>query len=320
MPDIEIAPLAEAPDFEAFKDARRKLKEAGAESAPEKTPQAEEVRAESAAEPAAAEPRTQESQQEPIESSDEDRLKELRKTGKHAAANKLEREIGAKEAEKRADAKMAELRKELDALRQRPPAPKEAPQEITAPAAVADPKDPEPNATDPKYPRPEDFFEFLSDRTFWKLRQQQRTEAEAKAKQTFTDRAKRAQEEGRKSKPDFDAVIEKVPALAPQIFESAIVHMDNFHDVLYALGSDPTRAASVAKLPPLDQWAELRSIARELSSPPAQPATPEKLKPAVSRVAPAPRVLSGTSSPPPRSTAESKDFEDYKVIRHRKAS
>lgn len=310
----ETKQLSDATDFEEFKNLRHAPKEAPAEPAGEKATQVEETTAVSAAEPATAEPTTQETQ-EPAEKSVEDQIKELRSKGKHAQANKLLADEAARPHREEAE----KLRKELEALKSRPsePAPNRAEPKPAAAAPAQtqadDPNDPAPKITDEKYKGPDGFTLFTRDDALWAFRQDQKKQQQEQAARAHSQKVQSILQAGRASKPDFDAVSARV-VINKAVMAEGVEKLDNLADVLYKIGSDPAEVARIQALSPIDQWAELRFASRELSKAPAAapPAAPEPLKPAVSRVAPPPRVLSGTSEPPPKKLSDAKDYEEFK--------
>lgn len=306
--------LSDSENYEEFKNLRHPKSEPPAVPAGEKTPQAEEAIPASAAESGAVETSPQE-QQQVVEKSVEDQIKELRRTGKHAQANKLLAEDAARPHREEAE----KLRKELEALRSRPSetAPKAEPKPAAAvPAqATADPNDPEPKVTDDKYAGADGFTLYNRDNAMWAFRQDQKKEQQKQAQIAHSQKVQAILEAGKKSKPDFDAVASKV-VINSGVMAEGVRQLDNLADVLYKIGSDPAEVSRIQALSPLDQWAELRFASRELSKTPAAAAPPPvQLRPAVSRVAAPPRVLTGSDTPPPKSTADAADFDEYKRLR-----
>lgn len=304
--------LSDAENFEEFKNLRHG-KETPAEPAGEKTPQAEEATAAIAAEPATAEPITQE-KQEPAEKSVEDQIKELRRTGKHAQANKLMAEEAARPHREETD----RLRKELETLRSRPseqPVKVEPRPAAVVPAQVAaDPNDPEPKVTDEKYAGADGFTLFNRDSAVWAFRQDNRKQQQETAMQQRRDKVNSILEAGKKAKPDFDAVIGKV-VLSTAAMHDGVETLDNIGDVLYKIGSDPAEVARIQALRPSQQYAELSIVSRELSKPPVAATPLEKPKPAVSKVAAPPRVLTGSDDPPAKKLADAEDYGEFKRLR-----
>jgi hypothetical protein len=304
----DLTPLSEATSPEEFKTLREAHRKAAAEPAAEKTPQAEEAIPVIVSEPGTEKPIQQES---PADKPVDEQIKELRAKGKHAAANKLMVESATKAERDRADG----LTKELEALRRRPAesrtvAAKTEPAPVKAVAAP----DVEPKVTDEKYAGANGYQEFVIDAALWKFKAESRTQQEQQKQQesqtAITSRVNKVLEEGKKAKPDFDAVVGKV-IINVGVIQEGVQRLDNFGDVLYAIGSDPALLSSLQAMNPMDQWAELRYLSRTLG----KPAAPAALKPAVSRVAAPPRVLSGTEAPEPKSTSEAVDYNDFKRIR-----
>ncbi len=315
--ESEVSELSKADSYEEFKKLRHAepSEEVAAEPAAEKVTQPEEGKTESAEEPVTSETRIQES--EPVEKSVDDQIRELRAKGKHAAANKLMADEAARPHREEAE----KLRKELEGLRTRPA---DAKPEATAPKPeatakpVIDPKDPEPDPLDAKYEGENGYTKYLRDDARWAIRQELRETERLKQQNAGREKTEKIMAEGRKAKADFDSVVARV-AINDGVLREGIDRLPNLGDVLYKVGSDLTELARIKSLSPIDQWAELVFVSRQLTATPATPlgpvAAPERLKPAVSRVTAPPRILSGSDTPEPKSTREARDYEDFKRIR-----
>lgn len=314
--DTETKLLADAVDFEEFKNLRH-APAATAEPA-EKAPQVEEASPVIAAESGAAEPIPQE-KQEAVEQSAEDKIKELRRQGKHNQAN----EVLKKEAARPHLEEIEKLRKELEALRSRPSEPVKQPEAKPAvvPAQQAvDTSDPEPKVTDEKYAGADGFTQYNRDIAIWAFRQETRKEQQKQAAISHQRKAQNILAEGAKAKPDFQSVTSNVK-VAVDVLREAIEDLPNIGDVLYKIGGDPAETSRIANLSPTKQYAELAYLSRELAKPPVIAVKPpEPLKTAVSKVNAPPRVLSGADTPEPKSTAEARDFDEFKRLRRAKAS
>lgn len=323
--DNNSKPLSEATDIEEFKRLRYadRQTEAPAESAGDKATQGEEPTPASASDPGTEGKATQEP--EPAEKSVEDQIKELRAKGKHAAANKLMAEEAARPHREEAE----RLRKELEGLRTQKPEPK--PEATAKPATTEaakpdiDPNDPEPKPTDEKYAGEEGYTKYLRDCGRWDARQEQRA-AERQRREAGTREAMtRKLVEAKAKYPDFDTVTAGDMAtgqgliLTPAMIDY-VKEADSL-DVMYFLGKNPSEYQRIFMLPNARQIAELGKIEDKISAAPAAAAaTPEPKKPAVSKVSAPPRVMSGNDAPEPKSTAEARSFEEFKRIRHAKAS
>jgi chromosome segregation ATPase len=302
--------------YAAFKKARSGEASAAAEPAAEKVTQSEEDMTVSAAEPVAAETSLQES--EPVSQTVEDQVRELRKAGRHAKANELERKAAADEARKESAAELAQLRKELEGLRARPAEPKR--EEVKAEPAKAD-TDKRPSMTDPKYQGEDGFDKYIEDVADWKAdqrfkshRQQEETQ---RSHQTLQEKVSKVFETGRQAKPDFESVVSQAK-FNTDVLREGLSKLDNIGDVLYKLGSQPAEVARIQSMAPIEQYAELVYVSRSLKASPAVSAAPPvALKPAVSRVSAPPRVLSGADTSEAKSTAEARDYDEYKRIRRR---
>jgi hypothetical protein len=313
--DLEVKPLSEATNIEEFKALREAQRKAAAEPAAEKVTQSEEDTTASAAEPVTAE-KPQES--EPVEKSVDDQIRELRAKGKHAAANKLMAEEAARPHREEAE----KLRKELEGLRTRPveAKPEAAKPATEAAATVSDPNDPEPKITDEKYAGDDGYTKYMRDVAAYDRRQERKAEEQTRAQATLKEKADKVFESGRLAKPDFDAVVQRA-TLNIAVLREGLAKIPNIGDVLYKLGSEPAEVTRIMALAPMDQWAELVFVSRQITAAPAAPAAPpEKPKPAVSRVSAPPRVLSGNDIPEPKSTSEATSYEDFKKIRRARAS
>lgn len=105
------------------------------------------------------------------------------------------------------------------------------------------------------------------------VQQQTRTAAEAEKAAVVED--------GRAAYSDFDSVVFNNKVIVTDAMAEAIMEADQSHDILYALGKDPERAAQIAQLSPP---AQVRAIARlefELATPkvPPQSKAPAPIKP-----------------------------------------
>lgn len=311
----ETKQLSEAVDIAEFRKLRNAepVTEAPAEPAGEKTPQVEETQPEDAAKAPAAESTVQES--ETGAKSVDDQIKELRRQGKHAAANKLMAEEAARPHREETE----RLRKELEALKSRP---SDAANPAEAKPAPAENADLEPQVTDEKYAGEDGYTKYLRDVARWEVRQETKALQQQNEQRAKREKVESIMAEARKAKPDFDAVASRVQ-LNTAVLQEAVGKLANVGDVIYELGSNPAELSRIQALSPMDQWAELRIISRDLTSkatPAADPvATPERLKPAVSRVAPAPRMLGGGSAPESKSTADAASLAEFRAAR-RKAS
>ncbi len=315
----EIKPLSEATDIEDFKRLRAEHREGTAEPA-EKVTQAEEATPVIAAEPGTAETKVQ----EPVEKSAEDRIKELRSKGRHAAANELMVKTAVEAEKARAD----KLDEELKALR----APKFEPARVAAaaapqPAAAEKPaeSDPEPKATDEAYGGADGYNKYLRDVTRWDTRQEIRRADAGRQQEAqnvgVRESLNRKMTDARAKYSDFDTVTAGDMTTGQGLILSPVMidyakNRDRGLDVVYALGKNPADYQRIFMLPANQQPYELAMIEARLSGTPAAVAAPPVvLKPAVSRVAPAPRVLSGNDTPEPKGTSEASTFEDFKRIR-----
>lgn len=307
--------LSEAIDIAEFRKLRHAepSTEAPAEPAGEKTTRTEEVQPEEAAKaPAAEESTTQES--ETGAKSVDDQIKELRKNGKHAAANKLM----AEEAARPHREALAAVQRELEALKSRPSAEQKPGEAKPVPA---DTSDAEPQVTDEKYAGEDGYTKYVRDVARWEVRQETKALQQQNEQKAKREKVESLMAEARKAKPDFDTVASRV-VINIAVLQEAVGKLANVGDVIYELGSNPAELSRIQALPPMDQWAELRIISRDLTAktPAAEhAAAPEKLKPAVSRVAPAPRILGGGSAPESKSTAEAASLAEFRAAR-RKAS
>lgn len=322
LEDIDQPLLADAPDLESFKELRKAQRTAPAEPAEEKTPQPEEGKtAESAAPAVSAEPKVQESGALPsVDKSIDDQIRELRKAGKHAKANELERKAGRDEAKaerEAVEAKNRELEQELSRLRA-VPSKSEVPANQPVPPAAGDP---EPKVTDAKYQTSDGYQQWIIDKAKWEFRADNRRAEETKTTEGRKQKAKAILDAGKAKKPDFDTVVSRA-MVNTDVLAAGLERIDNFGEVLYEIGNNPAETARIASLAPNDQWFEIRSLSAKLASPAAPAAPPVVLKPAVSRVTPAPRVLTGISEAPPRSLAEATSKEEFSRLRkqQRKAS
>lgn len=322
LEDIDQPLLADAPDLESFKELRKAQRTAPAEPAEEKTPQPEEGKtAESAAPAVSAEPKVQESGALPsVDKSIDDQIRELRKAGKHAKANELERKAGRDEAKaerEAVEAKNRELEQELSRLRA-VPSKSEVPANQPVPQSAGDP---EPKVTDAKYQTSDGYQQWIIDKAKWEFRADNRKAEETRVVDTRKQKVKTILEAGKARNPDFEAVLGNAQ-INTGILGIAIDQISNIGEVMYDIGKNPVEAARIASLSPNDQWFEIRSLSAKLASPAAPAAPPVVLKPAVSRVTPAPRVLTGISEAPPRSLAEATSKEEFSRLRkqQRKAS
>lgn len=313
METEEISLTADAESFEDFKEKRHAPETA---EPAEKTTQVEETKPITAVEPGA----TEKVQQEPVAvKTVDEQIKELRASGKHAKANELmaksAREEGARAEKVRAD----KLQQELDALRSRPAEPKPVEAKPAAPAAPA--VGTEPDIHDAKYAGANGYQDFVVDTALFKFKAESEANEKQKKQQeintTYQARRQKILEDGTKAKPDFDAVTSNVQ-LKHGVIEEGVLKMDNFGDVLYAVGQNPVLTAQLANLGPHEQWAELVYLSRTIGNTPtpaAQAVPPVTLKPAVSRVAAPARVLAGNDSPEPGSLASAKDYPEFKRLR-----
>ena len=318
----DLKPLSEAADLAEFKKLRQEARPKPEGQEPETPAQAEEATpAPSAAEAGTAEPVSQESK--PAEKSIDDQIKELRAKNQHAKANKLEREAGAAEARRQHEAELTRLRQEMEALR-RPPSERPAAEPAKAePAqAAADPNDPEPKPTDDKYAGAHGYETYLRDLGKWDRRQEQKAEQAQQAQRTVID-ARRAKVTAATAKyPDFatvtaaDAAAGTGLVLTPamiQYFDAA----ETGADVLYHLGKNPADYQRIRSLDPVSQLLELGYIGKLISTPAAN-TVPEKKTPAVTRVAPPPRVLNGNDTPPPKALSEASSYDEFKQLRRQR--
>lgn len=327
-------PLSDAESFEEFKALRHPKAERTAAPAvsTEKTPQAEEATSETAAASETAEPTTTQEKPEPKTETAEDRIKALRSQGKHAAANKLMVEEAARAERERGEAEIKKLREEMEALRrQQSAAPAATQQQIPEPpkpavSAPSDPNDPEPNISDERYQKENGFVEYQRDVARWIFRQEAKQQAQQQAQQSFRQKGQKIMSDGAAAHPDFDAVVQRAQ-INRQVLHDGINGIDNFGEVLYVLGSNPAELARIQRLSPPDQWFEVRLLSRDLAakaaapvSPPAAPEPTPTLRPAVTRAAPPPRVLTGAHSgeDEPVKLSDAQSFEDFKRIRHRR--
>lgn len=315
----ELKPLSEAASYEDFKSQRAAGREAPAGPA-EKTPQTEEVTpVKTESEPGTGDKVIQEAAAEkPVD----DQIKELRAKGQHAKANKLEREAGAAEADKKHAAEIARLKQENETLR-RPASERPAAEK---PAEVqADASDPEPKATDEKYAGAQGYEKYLRDCGRWDYRQEEKKRG-AEAGQRAATEALRTKVAAAKTKyADFDAATTAdvkagtglilTPSMVQYIRES-----DAGMDVLYHLGKNPEEYARVKALSATLQLAELGYLGKLITTPAANKAVPEVRKtPAVSRVSAPPRVLSGAAEAPAKSLSEASSYEEFRQLRKRSA-
>lgn len=136
-----------------------------------------------------------------------------------------------------------------------------------------------PAATTPPTARPDSGKRLTADE-LQKLVTQQ---AEANA---FRDKCNASVEEGRKAHTDFDAVVLRdlrnlspvfdpvaQSPMLPQALVEAALETGEAHEVLYALGKDPSRAERLLRLPPIRQAVEVAKFASELAS--ARTTSPE---------------------------------------------
>lgn len=317
--NTDLKPLSDASDFEDFKSLKEENRKATAEPAGEKTTQTEEVAPVSAAEPGTAETTRQEEKTVSID----DQIKDLRAKSKHAAANKLEREAGKEEARRELQAETERLRTELEAFKSRPSevAAKTEPAKPVEVAPRVDASDPEPKIEDDKYKGSDGYTLYVRDSAVWQFRQENRKELAATQERAHVAKGKAKFEAAVAAHPDASDVIGKV-MINQGVIREGVEKLDNFGEVLYKVGSDPALLAKIQSMTPMDQWAELRIVANSLSTPAAaQAAIPEKPKPApVSKVAAPPRVLSGTSEAPKKSTADAADYEEFKRLKRSNAA
>jgi hypothetical protein len=312
-PDTEIKPLSEASSLEEFKELRKAAATAGTGEEPAKPTQVEETTpAQSATEAGTVETKVQEP---PVEKSADDQIKELRAKGKHAAANKLMVESAVK-AEREENAR---LKQEMETLRSRP---SERPAQAPAPTQQASDSK-APDATDAKYAGPKGYEEYLLDMADYRFEAKQQAQRAAQSRGAAAQAvgAKVAAAKGKYA--DFDTVtagnwdaktntgsgLWLTPAMIQFVQES-----DNAMDVLYHLGKNMAEHARIVALSPSMQLVQLGQLSHLISAPPAN-TTPEKRVPAVSKVAPPPRVLSGHDAPPPKPLSEATSYEEHKRLR-----
>lgn len=330
IPEIQPSkPYAEAVDHEEFKQLRAEVaeKKAATTAEPaEKTPQTEEVKPVIASEPGTEKP-VQEHAAPTGEKSAEDQIKELRKNGKHAAANKLMVEAATKAANDRAE----KAERALEALKSQPAATPSPAVQPKPQAAATDAADPRPKAIDAKYAGADGYDKYLEDVSRWGARQEfheQRTRSNAEQSQR-----EMAQNIGTRiaafkaAKPehaDFDAVtagtwdeatktgtgLYLTPPMIQFVRES-----DAAPAVLYHLGKNMAEHARIVGLSPVLQLAELGSLGRLITTPAANAAIPEKRKPAVTKAAPPPTTLGGADEPEPQPLAEAGSYEQFKAMR-----
>lgn len=307
--------LSDAESYEEFRSLRTPPTPAAAEPAAEKAPQVEETTPVIAAESGTVEPNSQEKQEPvPAEKSVDEQVRELRAKGKHAAANKLMVDSAVDVERKRADA----LARELESLRAKPvaaqPQPAASPVPPAAPQVAGD--DPEPKPTDEKYSVEGGWNLYMGDKIAHGIRSATRAEAETQKRAAHEQRGRKALEAGAAAHPDFGSVIEKV-IISKEALMSAVDNIDNVGEVLYKIGTNPAELARIQTLNPFSQYAVIHELSQGLKAPTpaAAPAPPVTLPPPVSRVAPPPRTLTGVGEAPKRSTADAKDYDDFRRIR-----
>lgn len=123
----------------------------------------------------------------------------------------------------------------------------------------------------------ESYDAYVEALTEWKLeqresqRQQEEDGRRRQAEQTKTQEAVGNQiEKGRDKYDDYDAVVfnPKVPITEAMV--SAMLDLDNGHDVAYYLGSNPQEATRIAQLSPFAQAREIGKLEIKLAAKPAK--------------------------------------------------
>lgn len=302
----EITQLSEATSLEDFKTLRQAQREATAPVAEKPAQSEEDTPAPSAAEAGTAEAKAQETPA--AEKSVDDQIKELRAKGKHAAANKLMADEAARPHREETE----KLRKELEGLRTRPAEAK------TEPAKAASTEDPEPKPSDEKYTGANGYEQYMRDCGRWDRRQEARAEKIQSAKDKKDEETKTKWGAAKIKYADLETVTEGLVPKLTEAMKTFVIDHPQGIDVLYRLGGDEAERVRISSLSPTMQIAELGYLGKLIVTPAAN--VPEKkLTPAVSRVAPSPRVLNGVDTPEPKSTAEATSFEEFKQLRRRRA-
>ena len=286
-------PLAEADgpeEFEALYKARQSSPQPEAEQ-PEA--EAEEVEAPETPEPS----ETSESETEPASEAGEPQEPKKRERSFQGRISEL---TGKAKSEKdRAD----RLEQELQEFRTRKPAIETQPVAVK-PAAQQKPDD-SPKQDDPKYQGENGYSEWIEDRAVWRIRQEQRQEAQTRQQATETQDLQNKVASARQKYPDFDASALSLN-LSPSMIDF-VKESDAGTDVVYHLGKNPDEYTRIYALSPTRQLAELGKIEDRLSTPATEKPKPQL----VSRAAPPPKQLTGTEAAPLKPLSEIDDADEY---------
>lgn len=162
---------------------------------------------------------------------------------------------------------------------------------------------------------------FNRDHYTWLQREHEKTVAATERAKTFQTKLDTA-----KQKHGADVVAQAMGSpndpgsgilLARGVLGQLVNSYENGIDVVVHLHQNPEIYQQIRSMPPEQQFIECAILARTLNAPKAQ-ASPEKPKPQpapVSRVAPPPPTVGGSSVPDARSTAEAGSMAEHKRLR-----
>lgn len=336
MPETSVieSPTASADTYAQFKTARAEQRKAAAPAA-DSTPKepTSEPQGTTETKPEGVEPKTTQEPAKPErrDKSAEGRIAEL------TAAQKREKERADK-----AEARIREL--EAAATQPKPEPPKAEPKPAAAAPNPSEPipetgdDDPEPTfkafaekyAKDhPEATHADTYDAFWKETRAWEKRQAKRDSDKAAietANRSAREKLNAALTEVRTKHADFDSVTAaNMQAgtgliLSPTMQQFLLENPAEGLEVAYYLGSNPEEYKRVFAISPgPGQGSPFRQIA-ELGKIAAKLATPEKPKPQptpISRAAPPARTVSGTSGAEIQTTAEARNYDEFKRVRKR---
>jgi hypothetical protein len=181
----------------------------------------------------------------------------------------------------------SEIRELRTQLALKPAAGEEKPGVATLPKADT-------KATQPGEPEAKDFdtYEaYVKASVRWEIAQDAAVKAAADARASAAATVKTQVEAARARHDDYDQVVTDQVPISPAMAE-VLVAMEHGAEVAYVLGSDPAKAARIAKLTPARAGAALAHIEAGLDL--EKPSTETKPKTAISKAPTPPKILNGS--------------------------
>lgn len=142
--------------------------------------------------------------------------------------------------------------------------------------------------------------------------EQQRIDAANEANEARAEKWTEVTEEMRRRAPDFDAVITNPALTITEFMRDSMMEDPHGPEIAYYLGKNPSEAAGIARMAPLQQAAAIGRLSERLGAPVARKQT---------QVGKPPVVLKGHGSPSPQRDPSKMSNEEYRAWRagHMKA-